>query len=76
MSHAWIAFWIVLACAEAIAAAKAAGTDYWSQREAAYAVFLPVAKEKYGTVAAGLRVSALQLLDRMIEVGKTEATAA
>jgi hypothetical protein len=58
---------------KAIAAAleaKKSGGDYWSQRDAAYRVFYPVMKEKLEPVSAGLLESSLQLLGRLIVVGR------
>jgi len=62
---------------QAIEAAKAAGTAYWKRYDAAYAILRPHYDEKYAEfrtkLAPGLRESTLQLLDRLIAVGKKDA---
>jgi hypothetical protein len=55
---------------EAAVAAKKSGGDYWSQRDAAYGVLYPVMKERLEPVSAGLLESSLQLLGRLIMVGR------
>lgn len=56
-------------------AAKAAGSSYWDQREAAYKVFKPyyagVWRDRF--LGLGVRESVLGLVDRLIEVGKAAA---
>jgi hypothetical protein len=61
---------------DAIAAAvkaKKDGGDYWEQWQAAYDVFKPFYTERYSELFSGelgLKESALQLVDRLIEVGR------
>jgi hypothetical protein len=60
------------ATAAAVAVRKSGGS-YWDQRSAAYGVFKPFYDERYAELAPGLRVSVLQLVDRLIDVSKRDA---
>jgi hypothetical protein len=58
---------------DAAAEAKKNGGDYWAQREAAYNVLRPYFDAKLQPISAGLLESSLQLLGRLIQVGRDVA---